>query len=55
MATQLTDSATVANGNDPGAILNIKNLKKYFHVGGGMLGGEGLTIPKSAAASFLKS
>ena len=44
MATQLTDIATVANGNDPGAILNIKNLKKYFHVGGGMLGGEGLTI-----------
>ena len=52
MATQLTDSATVANGNDPGAILNIKNLKKYFHVGGGMLGGEGLTIRAVDDVSF---
>ena len=52
MATQMTDSATVANGNDPGAILNIKNLKKYFHVGGGMLGGEGLTIRAVDDVSF---
>ena len=52
MATQMTDSATVANGNDPGAILNIKNLKKYFHVGGGLLGGEGLTIRAVDDVSF---
>ena len=39
-------------GNDPGAILNIKNLKKYFHVGGGMLGGEGLTIRAVDDVSF---
>ncbi|MEZ4497117.1 MAG: ATP-binding cassette domain-containing protein [Thermomicrobiales bacterium] len=52
MATQMTDSATVEMGNDPGAILNIKNLKKYFHVGGGMLGGEGLTIRAVDDVSF---
>ncbi|MCA9861326.1 MAG: ABC transporter ATP-binding protein, partial [Thermomicrobiales bacterium] len=48
----MTDSATVEMGNDPGAILNIKNLKKYFHVGGGMLGGEGLTIRAVDDVSF---
>ena len=52
MATQMTDSARVEMGNDPGAILNIKNLKKYFHVGGGMLGGEGLTIRAVDDVSF---
>ena len=52
MATQMTDSATVEMGNDPGEILNIKNLKKYFHVGGGMLGGEGLTIRAVDDVSF---
>lgn len=52
MATQLTDTSTESTIDDSQAILRIKNLKKYFHVGGGFLGGEGLTIRAVDNVSF---
>ncbi len=52
MASQLADSAPETTIDDSKSILQIKNLKKYFHVGGGFLGGEGLTIRAVDDVSF---
>jgi len=51
-------SATIANernqqdADSENAILRVRNLKKYFHIGGGLLGGHGLTIRAVDDESF---
>jgi len=52
MATPMTETRPGAVGDDEKAILRVKNLKKYFQVGGGFLGGDGLTIRAVDDVSF---
>jgi oligopeptide/dipeptide ABC transporter ATP-binding protein len=44
--------ATSTNGRSSEPILKVQNLKKYFQVGGGLLGGSGLTIRAVDDVSF---
>jgi oligopeptide/dipeptide ABC transporter ATP-binding protein len=52
MATPMTASREDAPPSDERAILKVKHLKKYFEVGGGFLGGSGLTIRAVDDVSF---
>ncbi|MCC6705508.1 MAG: ATP-binding cassette domain-containing protein [Thermomicrobiales bacterium] len=52
MATPMTETRPGAVTDDEKAILRVKNLKKYFQVGGGFLGGDGLTIRAVDDVSF---
>src|SRR5215207_296300 len=48
MATAQAETAAAGNG----PILEVENLTKYFKVGGGLLGGKGLTIRAVDGVSF---
>lgn len=52
MATQVTEARPQGSPGDDKAILQVKHLKKYFEVGGGFLGGAGLTIRAVDDISF---
>ncbi len=48
----MTASPEIARAGEETAILKVKNLKKYFEVGGGFLGGAGLSIRAVDDVSF---
>jgi peptide/nickel transport system ATP-binding protein/oligopeptide transport system ATP-binding protein len=52
MTAQMTHDQAATGAADEKPILRIKNLKKYFHIGGGFLGGDGLTIRAVDDVSF---
>jgi len=52
MATLMAEQQNGQMAGDENAILRVKNLKKYFKIGGGLLGGEGLSIRAVDDVSF---
>src|SRR5919205_1110166 len=50
--TAPSTTESTANGIRPEEILRIENLKKYFKIGGGFLGGSGLVIRAVDDVSF---
>jgi oligopeptide/dipeptide ABC transporter ATP-binding protein len=51
--TDVTNSRAKSNGAAKGdEILRVENLKKYFKIGGGLLGGKGITIHAVDDVSF---
>lgn len=52
MATLASELQSGQMAGDENAILRVKNLKKYFKIGGGLLGGDGLSIRAVDDVSF---